>query len=69
VILDAHDDIDPDALRAIVRGLTITMQQRDAYYAQQRQRNEQRIKDLEKRIGGYEEIFDAAPNRYEENTR
>jgi hypothetical protein len=68
-ILDSHDDINPDALRAIARGLTVTLQQRDAYYAQQRRRNEQRIKDLEKRIGGYEEIFDVAPDRYEENNR
>jgi hypothetical protein len=66
-LLDVHDDIDPDALQSIARGLTITMQQRDAYYAQQRHRNEQRIKDLEKRIGGYEEIFDSALDGYEEN--
>jgi hypothetical protein len=49
------------------RGLTVTMQQRDTYYAQQRHRNEQHIKDLEKRIGGYEEIFDTVPEGYEEN--
>jgi hypothetical protein len=66
-ILDAHNNIDPDALRSIARGLTVTMQQRDAYYAQQRRCNEQRIKDLEKRIGGYEEIFDSVPDGYEEN--
>jgi hypothetical protein len=68
-ILDANDDIDPDALRAIARGLTITLQQRDVYYAQQRRRNELRIKDLEKRIGGYEEIFDSVPEGYKENNR
>jgi hypothetical protein len=67
VILDSHDDIDSDTLRAIARGLTVTLQQHDAYYAQQRRCNEQRIKDLEKRIGGYEEIFDTAPDGYEEN--
>jgi hypothetical protein len=66
-ILDANEDIDPDALRAITRGLTVTLQQRDAYYMQQRRRNELRIKDLEKRIGGYEEIFDSVPEGYEEN--
>jgi hypothetical protein len=66
-ILDSNDEIDPDALRAIARGLTVTLQQRDVYYAQQRRRNEQRIKDLEKRIGGYEEIFDSVPEGYEEN--
>jgi hypothetical protein len=66
-ILDGNDDIDPDALRAIVRGLTVTLQQRDMYYAQQRRRNEQWIKDLEKRISGYEEIFDSIPEGYEEN--
>jgi hypothetical protein len=66
-ILDAHEEIDPNALRAIACGLTITMQQRDAYYAQQRRCNEQHIKDLEKRIGGYEEVFDTVPDRYEEN--
>jgi hypothetical protein len=66
-ILDGNDDINPDALRAIARGLTVTLQQRDAYYTQQRRRNEQRIKDLEKRIGGYEEIFDTVPDGYEEN--
>jgi hypothetical protein len=68
-IFDSHDEIDPDALRAIARGLTVTLQQRDAYYAQQRCRNEQRIKDLEKRIGVYEEVFDSAPEGYEENNR
>jgi hypothetical protein len=66
-ILDGNDDIDPDALRAIARGLAVTLQQRDAYYAQQRRRNELRIKDLEKRIGGYEEIFDSIPEGYKEN--
>jgi hypothetical protein len=66
-ILDGNDDIDPDVLRAIARGLTVTLQQRDAYYAQQRHRNEQRIKELEKRIGGYEEIFDSVPEGYKEN--
>jgi hypothetical protein len=66
-ILDSNDDIDPDALRAIARGLTVTLQQRDAYYAQQRRRNEQRIMELEKRVGGYEEIFDSALEGYEEN--
>jgi hypothetical protein len=67
VLLDAHPEIDPDALRSIAWGLTVTMQQRDAYYAQQRRHNEQHIKDLEKRIGGYKEIFDSAPEGYEEN--
>jgi hypothetical protein len=43
------------------------MQQRDVYYTQQRRRHEQRIKDLEKRVGGYEEIFDSIPEGYEEN--
>jgi hypothetical protein len=66
-ILDAHDNIDPDALQSIARGLAVTIQQRDAYYAQQRRRNKQRIKELEKRIGGYEEIFDLTPDGYEEN--
>jgi hypothetical protein len=66
-ILDGNDDIDPNALRAIARGLTVTLQQRDAYYAQQRRRSEHRIKDLEKRIGGYEEVFDSVPEGYEEN--
>jgi hypothetical protein len=66
-ILDGNDDIDPDALRAIAQGLTVTLQQRDTYYAQQRRRNKQRIKELEKRIGGYEEIFDSVPEGYEEN--
>jgi hypothetical protein len=66
-ILDGNDDIDPDALRAIARGLTVTLQQRDVYYAQQRHCNEQRIKDLEKRIGVYEEVFDSVPEGYEEN--
>jgi hypothetical protein len=66
-ILDGNDDIDPDALRTIARGLTVTLQQRDAYYTQQRRRNEHWIKDLEKRIGGYEEIFDSIPDGYEEN--
>jgi hypothetical protein len=66
-ILDGNDDIDPDALRTIAHGLTVTLQQRDAYYTQQRRRNEQRIKDLKKRIGGYEEIFDSVPDGYEEN--
>jgi hypothetical protein len=66
-ILDSNDDIDPDALRAIARGLTVTLQQRNVYYAQQRRRNEQRIKDLEKRIGVYEEVFDSVPEGYEEN--
>jgi hypothetical protein len=66
-ILDSNDDIDPDALRAIARGLTVTLQQCDAYYAQQRRRNEQQIKELEKRIGGYEEIFDSVLEGYEEN--
>src|SRR3984893_1322589 len=66
-ILDSNDDIDPDALRAIARGLTVTLQQRDAYDAQQRRRNEQRIKDLEKRIGVYEEVFDSVPQGYKEN--
>jgi hypothetical protein len=66
-VLDGNSEIDPDALRAIARGLTVTLQQRDAYYAQQRHRNELRIKDLEKRIGGYEEIFDSVPDGYEEN--
>jgi hypothetical protein len=66
-ILDGNEEIDPDALQAIARGLTITLQQRDAYYAQQRRRSELRIKDLEKRIGGYEEIFDSVPEGYEEN--
>jgi hypothetical protein len=66
-ILDSNDDIDPDALRAIAQGLTVTLQQRDAYYTQQRHHNELRIKDLEKRIGGYEEIFDSIPEGYEEN--
>jgi hypothetical protein len=46
-ILDSNDDIDPDALVAIAQGLTVTLQQRDTYYAQQRRRNELRIKDLE----------------------
>jgi hypothetical protein len=49
-ILDGNDDIDPDALRAIARGLTVTLQQRNAYYTQQRRCNELQIKDLEKRI-------------------
>jgi hypothetical protein len=66
-LIDAHDDIDPDALHSIARGLTVTMSQRNAYYAQQRRRNEQRIKDLEKRIGAYEEVFDSIPDGYEEN--
>jgi hypothetical protein len=68
-ILDGHnnDNIDPDALRAIARGLTVTLQQHDAYHVQQRRRNEQRIRDLEKRIGAYEEIFDSVPEGYEEN--
>jgi hypothetical protein len=68
-ILDGHtnDHVSPDALRAIARGLTVTIQQREAYYAQQRRRNEQRIRDLEKRIGAYEEIFDSIPEGYEEN--
>jgi hypothetical protein len=66
-ILDGNDNIDPDTLRAIARGLTVTLQQHDAYYAQQRRRNKLRIKDLEKRIGGYEEIFDSVPDGYEEN--
>jgi hypothetical protein len=66
-VLDGNGEIDPDALRAIARGLTVTLQQRDAYYAQQRRRNELRIRDLEKRIGGYEEIFDSVPEGYEEN--
>jgi hypothetical protein len=66
-ILDGNDDIDPDTLRAIAQGLTITLQQRDTYYAQQRRRNELQIKDLEKRIGGYEEIFDSVPEGYEDN--
>jgi hypothetical protein len=54
-ILDGHDNdsIDPDTLRAITRGLTVTLQQRDVYHAQQRCPSEQRIKDLEKRIGAY----------------
>jgi hypothetical protein len=68
-ILDGHtnDHVSPDALRAIAQGLTVTIQQREAYYTQQRRRNEQRIKDLEKRIGAYEEIFDSVPEGYEEN--
>jgi hypothetical protein len=66
-LLNGHDNIDTDALQAIARGLTITMQQHDIYYAQQRHRNEQRIKDLEKRVGGYEEIFDSVPEGFEEN--
>jgi hypothetical protein len=45
-VLDGNSEIDPDALRAIARGLTVT---------------------LEKRIGGYEEIFDSVPDGYEEN--
>jgi hypothetical protein len=66
-ILNGNSDIDPDALRSIARGLTVTLQQRDTYYAQQRRRNELRIKDLKKRIGGYEEVFDSIPEGYEEN--
>jgi hypothetical protein len=68
-ILDGHtnDHINPDALRAIARGLTVTLQQREAYYVQQRRRNEQRIKDLERRVGAYEEVFDSVPEGYEEN--
>jgi hypothetical protein len=65
--MDAHEDIDATALRTIARGLTVTMQQRDIYYTQQRRRHEQRIKELEKRVGGYEEIFDSVPDGYEEN--
>jgi hypothetical protein len=53
--MEAHDDIDTTALRAIARGLTVTLQQWDIYYAQQRRRNEVCIKELETRISEYEE--------------
>jgi hypothetical protein len=66
-LLDGHDNIDVSALQAIACGLTVTMQQRDIYYTQQRQRYEQQVKELEKRVGGYEEIFDSIPEGYEEN--
>jgi hypothetical protein len=67
-ILDGHNEhVNPDALRAIACGLTVTLQQREAYYVQQRRRNEQCIKDLEKRVGAYEEVFDSVPEGYEEN--
>jgi hypothetical protein len=67
-ILDGpNEHVNPDALRAIACGLTVTLQQREAYYVQQRRRNEQRIKDLERRVGAYEEVFDSVPDGYEEN--
>jgi hypothetical protein len=66
-LMDVHDDIDTTALRAIARGLTVTLQQRDVYYTQQRRCHEQRIKELEKRVGEYKEVFDSVPEGFEEN--
>jgi hypothetical protein len=65
--MDRHDDIDTAALRSIAHGLTVTMQQCDIYYTQQRRRHKQRIKDLERRVGGYKEIFNSVPEGYKEN--
>jgi hypothetical protein len=47
-LMDTHDDIDTTALQAITRGLTVTLQQRNMYYTQQRCCSEQRVKELEK---------------------
>jgi hypothetical protein len=66
-LLDAYQDIDQSALRAITWGLMVTIQQRDAYHAQQQRHHEQTIKELQEKVGEYKMIFDSVPNGYKEN--
>jgi hypothetical protein len=66
-LLDGHEDIDPSTLRAMARGLTVTLQQRNVYYTQQRRRNEQHIKQLQNKVLEYEETFDSVLEGYEKN--
>jgi hypothetical protein len=66
-LLDGHDNISTNTLRAIARGLTVTLQQRDMYYAQQCHRHEQQIKNLQNKVLEYEKTFNSIPEGYEEN--
>jgi hypothetical protein len=59
--------MDTTTLCAITRGLTVTLQQRDVYYTQQRRRHEQQIKNLQNKVLEYKDTFDSIPEGYEEN--